>query len=90
MIFARQKMDGAGRTNLRDIATRSVGSSCVCDRPGAVAVAIDAPATGRFYVNGNAQSCNWPCSISSSMPSRRSPGERAARFEWSSKSRQGT
>ena len=53
MIFARQKMEGAGRTNLREIATRSVALRAFAIGRARLSVTIDAPATGRFYVNGN-------------------------------------
>ena len=75
MIFARQKMEGAGRTNLREIATRSVALRAFAIGRARLSVTIDAPADGTVLSStATAQSCNSPCSISSSMPSRRSPG----------------
>jgi signal transduction histidine kinase len=53
MIFARQKMEGAARTNLREIATRSVTLRAFAIGRARLSITIDAPATGRFYVNGN-------------------------------------
>jgi signal transduction histidine kinase len=53
MIFARQKMEEAGRTNLREIATRSVALRSFAIGRARLSIAIDAPSTGRFYVNGN-------------------------------------
>jgi signal transduction histidine kinase len=54
MIFARQKMEGAARTNLREIATRSVALRGFAIGRARLSITVDAPATGRFYVNGNA------------------------------------
>ncbi len=53
MIFARQKIEAAGRTNLREIATRSVALRAFAIGRARLSVTIDAPATGRFSVNGN-------------------------------------
>jgi two-component system C4-dicarboxylate transport sensor histidine kinase DctB len=54
MVFARQKMDGPGRTNLREVANRSVALRSFAIARARLSVALDAPATGRFLVNGNA------------------------------------
>ena len=53
MLFARQKVDPPGRTNLREIANRSVGLRSFAIGRAQLSIAVDAPATGRFLVNGN-------------------------------------
>jgi len=54
MIFARQKVDGSARTNLREIAARSVALRSFAIGRARLSIAVDAPPTGRFLVNGNA------------------------------------
>lgn len=54
MIFARQKVDGSGRTNLREIANRSVALRSFAIGRAHLSIAVDAPPAGRFLVNGNA------------------------------------
>ena len=54
MLFARPKVDPAGRTNLREIASRSVGLRSFAIGRAQLSIAVDAPSTGRFLVNGNA------------------------------------
>jgi len=53
MLFARQK-DATGRTNLREIASRSVALRSFAVGRARLTIALDAPTTGRFVVNGNA------------------------------------
>jgi signal transduction histidine kinase len=53
MLFARQK-DAPGRTNLREIAARSVALRSFAVGRARLAIAFDAPTSGRFVVNGNA------------------------------------
>jgi signal transduction histidine kinase len=52
MLFARQK-DARGRTNLREIATRSVALRSFAIGRARLTVTLDAPTTGRFVVDGN-------------------------------------
>ena len=52
MLFARQK-DAPGRTNLREIATRSVALRSFAIGRARLTIALDAPTTGRVVVNGN-------------------------------------
>jgi signal transduction histidine kinase len=54
MTFARQKVDGVARTNLREIANRSVALRSFAIGRARLSIAVDAPPTGRFLVNGNA------------------------------------
>ncbi len=54
MLFARQNVDAPGRTNLREIANRSVALRSYAIGRARLSIALDAPATGRFLVNGNA------------------------------------
>ena len=54
MVFARQKVDGPGRTNLREIANRSAALRSFAIGRARLSIAVDAPPTGRFLVNGNA------------------------------------
>jgi signal transduction histidine kinase len=54
MIFARQRIDGSSRTNLREIANRSVALRSFAIGRARLSIALDAPPTGRFLVNGNA------------------------------------
>jgi signal transduction histidine kinase len=53
MVFARQKMEGTGRTNLREIANRAVALRSFAIARARLSVSLDAPPTGRFLVNGN-------------------------------------
>jgi len=53
MLFARQKVDAPSRTNLREIATRSVALRTFAVGRARLSIALDAPSTGRFLVNGN-------------------------------------
>ena len=53
MLFARQK-DATGRTNLREIASRSVALRSFAIGRARLTISLDAPTTGRFVVNGNA------------------------------------
>jgi signal transduction histidine kinase len=52
LLFARQKM-GVRRTNLREIANRSVALRSFAISRARLSITVDAPATGRFLVNGN-------------------------------------
>ncbi len=54
MVFARQKMEVPGRTNLREIANRSVALRSFAIGRAHLSIAVDAPPTGRFLVMGNA------------------------------------
>jgi signal transduction histidine kinase len=54
MVFARQKVDGPSRTNLREIANRSAALRSFAIGRARLSIAVDAPPTGRFLVNGNA------------------------------------
>jgi two-component system C4-dicarboxylate transport sensor histidine kinase DctB len=54
MTFARQKVDGSVRTNLREIAARSMALRSFAIGRARLSIAIDAPPTGRFLVSGNA------------------------------------
>lgn len=54
MTFARQKVDGVARTNLREIANRSAALRSFAIGRARLSIAVDAPPTGRFLVNGNA------------------------------------
>ena len=53
-LFARQKMEGLGRTNLREIANRSAALRSFAIGRARLSIAVDAPPTGRFLVTGNA------------------------------------
>jgi len=53
MLFARQK-DAPGRTNLREIASRSVALRSFSIGRARLTIALEAPTAGRFVVNGNA------------------------------------
>jgi signal transduction histidine kinase len=54
MTFARQKVDGSVRSNLREIAARSVALRSFAIGRARLSIAVDAPPTGRFLVSGNA------------------------------------
>jgi signal transduction histidine kinase len=53
LLFARQKMDVVGRTNLREVANRSVALRSFAIGRARLSITVDAPATGRFLVTGN-------------------------------------
>ena len=53
MLFARQKIDVTGRTNLREVANRSVGLRAFSIGRARLTIAVDVPSTGRFLVTGN-------------------------------------
>jgi signal transduction histidine kinase len=54
MTFARQKVDGSARANLREIAARSAALRSFAIGRARLSIAVDAPPTGRFLVSGNA------------------------------------
>ena len=54
MTFARHKADGPVRTNLREIAARSVAMRSFAIARARLTIVLDAPATSRFPVTGNA------------------------------------
>jgi two-component system, NtrC family, C4-dicarboxylate transport sensor histidine kinase DctB len=53
MLFARQKIDVTGRTNLREVANRSVALRAFSIGRARLTIAVDVPSTGRFLVTGN-------------------------------------
>jgi signal transduction histidine kinase len=53
MLFARQKPDATGRTNLREVARRSVALRAFAIGRARLSVTVDSPSTGRFLVTGS-------------------------------------
>jgi signal transduction histidine kinase len=53
MLFARQKGDSTTRTNMREIARRSAALRSFAIGRARLSIAVDAPPTGRFIVEGN-------------------------------------
>jgi two-component system, NtrC family, C4-dicarboxylate transport sensor histidine kinase DctB len=53
MLFARQKMDATGRTNLREVADRSAALRAFAIGRARLRIAVDVPVSGRFLVTGN-------------------------------------
>jgi signal transduction histidine kinase len=53
MLFARQKGEATARTNLREIATRAASLRSFTVGRARLSIAVDAPPTGRFVVEGN-------------------------------------
>jgi signal transduction histidine kinase len=53
MLFARQKTDATGRTNLREVATRSVALRAFAIGRARLTIAVDAASSGRFLVIGS-------------------------------------
>ena len=53
MLFARQKVDAMGHTNLREVARRSVALRAFAIGRARLSVRLDSPSTGRFLVTGN-------------------------------------
>lgn len=54
VLFARQKLDVRGRVNLREVATRCVALRSFVVSRARLTIDVDAPAKGRFSVEGNA------------------------------------
>ena len=53
MLFARQKVDAMGHTNLREVARRSVALRAVAIGRARLSVRLDSPSTGQFLVTGH-------------------------------------
>jgi two-component system C4-dicarboxylate transport sensor histidine kinase DctB len=53
MLFARQKVDATDRTNLREVATRSVALRSFAIGRARLSIQVDAPSTGQYLVTGN-------------------------------------
>jgi two-component system NtrC family sensor kinase len=53
MLFARQRVDATGRTNLREVATRSVALRSFAIGRARLSIRVDAPSTGQYLVPGN-------------------------------------
>jgi two-component system C4-dicarboxylate transport sensor histidine kinase DctB len=53
MVFARQKVGGASRTNLREIANRSVALRSFAIGRARLSIKVTVPPAGRFLVYGN-------------------------------------
>src|SRR4030095_16915945 len=52
LLFARQSADYTGRANLREVANRSAALRAYAISRARLSIAVDAPSTGRFLVNG--------------------------------------
>jgi two-component system, NtrC family, C4-dicarboxylate transport sensor histidine kinase DctB len=52
LLFARQSADSTGRANLREVANRSAALRAYAISRARLSIAVDAPSTGRFLVNG--------------------------------------
>ena len=52
MVFVRQNIEVRGRMNLREIARQSVALRAYAIGRSRLSIALDAPPTGRFLVNG--------------------------------------
>jgi len=53
MLFARQKIDAGGRTNLREVANRAAALRSFAIGRARLSIKVDALSTGRFLVTGN-------------------------------------
>ena len=53
MVFSRQKVDVAGRVNLREIANQSAALRSYAIARARLSIAVDASPTGRFLVQGS-------------------------------------
>jgi len=53
LLFARQKVDVTGRTNLREVANRSAALRAFAIGRARLTIAVDVPTSGRFLVKGN-------------------------------------
>jgi signal transduction histidine kinase len=54
MLFARQKIDATGRTNLREIANRSVALRAFAIGRARLSIKVDVSPAGRYLVSGSA------------------------------------
>jgi signal transduction histidine kinase len=53
MVFARQRVDATGRTNLREVANRSVALRAFAIGRARLTIAVDVVSTGQFLVTGH-------------------------------------